>query len=349
MSADRLTKVLATQYKKAKEDPHPYLLTFVNDEDLKNWYFLIGGLDTPFLGGEYIFKLTAPDDFPHAPPKFEFLTPTGVFLPGGPICISVGEYHADDAPGKDGAKGWRPSLGMIGFAAQVVNGMICFDTLDSGIRIQILPTPMKSAIAKASRERNMNEYRELYDKFEQIIEQNPDIEPVRNILNGRHMCGDVTREESRLQPFARNLIEVSLSSEGSEHTSSEYDQVTPTVIAQEDLSNRSSPVYRLDIDLDLDDNQIRAAIEEQLKQDIDEDADDNNVEVVQEPAQTGEPAQTEESEVEPVEPEVEPAQSGEPTQFEDELAEQARPEDEPVQSEDESAEHDELDDYIDLI
>ena len=37
---------------------------------------------------------------------------------------SVGEFHHDDAPGPDGAHGWRPALGMAGFAVQVVNGLV---------------------------------------------------------------------------------------------------------------------------------------------------------------------------------------------------------------------------------
>ena len=72
---------------------------------MRVWYFLIGGLDTPFRGGEYLFKLIAPDEFPQKPPKFEFLTKNGVYTPGGPICISVGDFHTNDDPARTGRGG----------------------------------------------------------------------------------------------------------------------------------------------------------------------------------------------------------------------------------------------------
>ena len=127
----KLPLILMNQYNKALKANNPNLITYVDENNLTIWYFLIKGLkDTPFEGGEYIFKLKAPDQFPHKPPSFEFCTPNGVYDIGGKICISVGEFHANDKPGSTGSYGWRPSLGMYGFANEVLNGLINYKFLD---------------------------------------------------------------------------------------------------------------------------------------------------------------------------------------------------------------------------
>jgi len=185
MSDPRLVKILLAQHKNFNADPYPHLLAISDEQDFRIWYFLVGGLDDPFLHGEFIFKLTAPDSFPASPPRFEFCTENGVFHPTGPICISVGEYHTNDRPGKTGAYGWRPALGMKGFAIQVVNGLICYEGLESGIRIQNAPIAEKRAFAKNSRAENTRKFPDIYRRFEEIIKESPDIEPVRNIVAAR--------------------------------------------------------------------------------------------------------------------------------------------------------------------
>lgn len=185
MADPRLVKILLAQHKNFNADPYPHLLAISDEQDLRVWYFLVGGLDDPFLHGEFIFKLTAPDSFPEKPPRFEFCTENGVFHPTGPICISVGEYHTNDRPGKTGAYGWRPALGMKGFAIQVVNGLICYEGLESGIRIQNSSAAEKKEFAKNSRATNARKFPDLYRRFEEIITESPDIEPVRNIVAAR--------------------------------------------------------------------------------------------------------------------------------------------------------------------
>jgi ubiquitin-protein ligase len=188
----RLTKILMNQFNNYMKDPHPNLLCIVDEQDVRVWHYLIGGLGAPFLYGEYIIKITATDEFPQKPPRFEVCTSNGVYECGGPICISVGEYHANDAPGKDGSHGWRPSLGMKGLATQALNGMICSDALGSGIRIKILPEVMKKSLAKVSRKNNEIVFKDLCDRFEEVIAAFPESEPVRNITDARLMFRGVT-------------------------------------------------------------------------------------------------------------------------------------------------------------
>ena len=131
----RTAKIMNAQFKAFIKDDDEYLMATIDESDPKIWYFMVSGLLEPYAGGEYVFRLKAPDDFPQRPPEFEFVTPNGVYDVGGKICISIGEFHAKDAPKKDGATGWRAALGMKGFAKQVVNGMIVPETLGGGIRI----------------------------------------------------------------------------------------------------------------------------------------------------------------------------------------------------------------------
>jgi ubiquitin-protein ligase len=186
---DRLTRVLMAQYKKFLEDPPPNLLAWIDPADVRTWYFLVVGLDRPYLGGEYLFKLTACEAtkdrpaFPQSPPSFAFLTHNGLFqLNVAHICISVGEFHANDAPGAEGSYGWRPSLGMKGFAVQVVNGMICHDLL-AGIGILNLGDPVKVLYAQMSRAQNAKQYPLLAAAFESLLDG--DSEPAWNAQNGR--------------------------------------------------------------------------------------------------------------------------------------------------------------------
>ena len=84
----RLVRILAEQYRLYVANPHPNMLAVVDESDMRVWHFLIGGLDDPYKGGEYVFTLTAPDDFPAKPPHLEFKTTNGVYAMGGAICIS---------------------------------------------------------------------------------------------------------------------------------------------------------------------------------------------------------------------------------------------------------------------
>ncbi len=180
----RLVKILQSQYKIALRG-HPNLLPLMDEADPRVWYWMIAGVDAPFLGGEYIFKLTAPDEFPHAPPKFEFITKNGVYEPGGAICISIGEFHANDKPGKTGESGWRAALGMLGFAVQVYNGLINFLSLDSGIRIIKTTDVVKAQYAKASSAWNMKHFKTIAEEFEELISQEPGSEFSRAVRIGR--------------------------------------------------------------------------------------------------------------------------------------------------------------------
>ena len=174
MSQRRLQKIMTYQLKRAAAG-NPHLVPHVDETDCRKWSFLICNLPPPYEGGEYMFCLTATDEFPRKPPVFTFLTPNGVYRPGGKICISIGEFHAGDKAGKTGSYGWRPALGMIGFAQEVVNGMLVPESLGGGIRvISESPPAVKIAHARESVAFNQKKHPKLVADFEEFFASNPD-------------------------------------------------------------------------------------------------------------------------------------------------------------------------------
>jgi ubiquitin-conjugating enzyme E2 J2 len=164
----RAVKILLHQLSEIQKNPPEFLKAAIEDESVYKWYFLMSGLPHPYTGGEYVFTLTASEEFPHKPPVFEFITKNGLYDVGGRICISIGEFHADDAPGADGSKGWRPALGMVGFAEQVTIGMVCHEDLSSqgGIRILKTTNDEKVLLARRSAAWNRDHIPDIMALFE---------------------------------------------------------------------------------------------------------------------------------------------------------------------------------------
>lgn len=168
----RFTKIMMAQLKKAHKTDHPNLIPLIDEADVKTWHFLVCNLPDPYVGGEFIIKLVAPGEFPHKPPSFSVLTPNGVFETGGKICLSIGEFHANDhkKSGERGAYGWRSALGMIGFAREVVNAFIVPDSLGGGIRIIRNRSDKKTRqLSAASRQFNTARRRAIAARFESIL------------------------------------------------------------------------------------------------------------------------------------------------------------------------------------
>ena len=151
--AARLIARMGRQMQKIIDEDNPYFTAIYDESNFFEWYFIVANLDVPYIDGEYIFKLTAKYDFPHSPPTFEALTPNGMFEIGGPICMSMGEYHARDY--SSAQYGWRPVLGMSGFIKEVISLMVGCDNDIKGIRINNQSPEQKMALARKSAEYNV--------------------------------------------------------------------------------------------------------------------------------------------------------------------------------------------------
>lgn len=193
----KLPKIMMAQMNRCNKyletNSEAYFIPWFDENNPKVWKILVHGLPGDFEGGQYLFTLTAPDDFPHKPPQFSFDTPNGVFSNTAPkICISIGEFHANDKS-KDGGSGWRPSMGMCGFIISVVNCMQFFDPNHHGIGIEIGNSKTKKALARESIAYNKKHFKPIIDK---IIDHGMNTLP-STIMDGfKGGCAPVKNEKS---------------------------------------------------------------------------------------------------------------------------------------------------------
>ena len=169
---------LHAQFKKVIKDNNEYYTCCMDTENIQTWYVLITNLPDPYTDGEYIFKLTIPNEFPDNPPSFSALTPNGVMEMGGKICVSVGEFHRNDhhKSNSKGDYGWIPSLGISGFVLQgIINAMLSFDTKDHGVRLSNMTDEQKRRLGKLSKEYNLEHNKNIMDLFQIHKECFPDL------------------------------------------------------------------------------------------------------------------------------------------------------------------------------
>jgi ubiquitin-protein ligase len=115
----------------------PTALAYADDADPTLWVVLVAGLEGPAAGGEFLFTLQAPGDFPANPPSVKCHTPNGVFDLDCRICVSIGEFHKE---------AWRPALGMAGFAREIATTVETVGEVASGIGIR--PPGMRTAAVR---------------------------------------------------------------------------------------------------------------------------------------------------------------------------------------------------------
>lgn len=72
---------------------HPNFWIVIDPGDICTWYVLLHSLGNKNKGGEYLMRMTAPDNYPFGPPKFELFTPNPRYTIGqSRPCVSMGEY-----------------------------------------------------------------------------------------------------------------------------------------------------------------------------------------------------------------------------------------------------------------
>jgi ubiquitin-protein ligase len=183
MSDAKAAAVLARHYDKAARDNSENILFLPDDSNLLVCHLLVVGLPYPYQGGEYILRLTSPNTFPQKPPEARCYTECGVYTPDSLICISIGEFHADDRQSVDGgAVGWRPALGIRGFARELVNGIIVPESLNirkhmasgrGGLGIEDTTPEVREALARKSAKFNCDHSAKLRAEFLAYAKANP--------------------------------------------------------------------------------------------------------------------------------------------------------------------------------
>lgn len=153
MSDPRQTKIMLAQFRNATKENNEFIKFALKSEtETGIWYVLLSnfaGNEKEFEGGEYLCRMETSPDFPFSPPRFYMMTKNGVYDVDKTVCISIGEYHAKD---------YRPTLGMAGFASQLVSGLIGWQDLGKGIALLKTSVTEKKQLAENSKEFNYKHY-----------------------------------------------------------------------------------------------------------------------------------------------------------------------------------------------
>ena len=147
--ASRFLRIIQVHFGEAvKTYAHQKNVRYVMDpEDIRRWYVRVRGLGAP-NDGDYIFQLDITDKYPHEPPLFKCLTPSGVFVVDANACVSIGTYHK-------GA--YSSTLGAVGFFDCVLGLFMTYTHAECGGGIGILDSVSartRASAAKASRAYN---------------------------------------------------------------------------------------------------------------------------------------------------------------------------------------------------
>jgi len=185
--SDRQGLILLRQYEKARKENSDHILFLPDDSNLRVCHLLVVGLGYPYIGGEFILRLLVEKEFPQNPPEARSFTQNGVYSVGTKICLSIGEFHAADRVKGEagaGAYGWKPVLGIRGFARELVNGIIVPEELNlqkhpdsgkGGIGIEDASPEDRAAMAHASRAYNITHNAALRKQFLELVEANPEL------------------------------------------------------------------------------------------------------------------------------------------------------------------------------
>lgn len=177
-------KIIINMYKQMIINPQDYMDFVILDKDINTWYVMIHGLkgnEDEYLGGQYLFKLIIPEDFPAKVFSFSCLTPNGVYMVGGKICISIGEYHQNDGPSSSNADhGYTPARdgSPDKFVREIINGLIIRNHdllekgnnkgLSNGINIQFESIETTKKMAKNSIQYNNENYSNIIEAFDDL-------------------------------------------------------------------------------------------------------------------------------------------------------------------------------------
>ena len=79
-----------------EENPCNFFRARPLDTDLLDWHFvLLGANNTVYEGGVYHGQIQLDQEYPIKPPRIIFLTESGRFEVGVPICLSITSHHAE--------------------------------------------------------------------------------------------------------------------------------------------------------------------------------------------------------------------------------------------------------------
>ena len=107
-------KRLQRELRALQKDPVPLCIVLPSPNNMLEWHYLLfPPPDTPYQEGEYHGRIVFPAEYPYKPPAIYMDTPSGRFIPGKSICLSMSEYHPET---------WNP----LWSASSIISGLLSF-------------------------------------------------------------------------------------------------------------------------------------------------------------------------------------------------------------------------------
>ena len=148
-----------------KKEPLPNFDIYINNENILEWYFLLKGPEeTIYEGGYYIGKIILTKEYPHKPPRFRMLTPSGRCLINDDICLSNSNFHSSEW-----TSAWNIRTMLIGFLS------IMLDNKEHGIGHIHYKDEIKEKYKKESIEYNKKKYKDIFNKFKKFVDEEGNI------------------------------------------------------------------------------------------------------------------------------------------------------------------------------
>lgn len=164
--ADKRTKRILNEIKTMNELGVDGFSHVDVDTDINTVKFVMEGSEnTPFYGGKFVGVLNLPEDYPHAPPSMQMLTPNGRFAVNVNICTSISNYHPES---------WSPMLKISTVLISLqsfMNSTKCEDWRHVGAAIELTLTnsereERQRTYARESVEYNREKFPELFESVE---------------------------------------------------------------------------------------------------------------------------------------------------------------------------------------
>eukprot|EP01127_Copromyxa_protea_P010198 TRINITY_DN2464_c0_g1_i1.p1 TRINITY_DN2464_c0_g1~~TRINITY_DN2464_c0_g1_i1.p1 ORF type:complete len:742 (-),score=135.62 TRINITY_DN2464_c0_g1_i1:82-2307(-) len=134
---------LVQEYRQIMRHPIPSIRVSPQEDNLWICHFLITFDFGDYKGGEYHGRLEIPQEYPMAPPRIFFMTPSGRFQTETRICVSFSDYHPEL---------WNPSWGI----ESVLVGLQSFMQEDSPHSLGSISTPKKHRQELAAKSHEFN-------------------------------------------------------------------------------------------------------------------------------------------------------------------------------------------------
>jgi len=150
---------LRREYSNIQTEKIPHIVAKPTEKNMLVWHYVLHDLagESPYAGGVYWGKLVFPKEYPLKPPAIYMLSPSGRFMTGTRLCLSMSDFHPES---------WNPSWRIESILIGLVSFML--DTAEprttGGVSAS---TSTRRELAKASFEFNRGsaEFRELFPEF----------------------------------------------------------------------------------------------------------------------------------------------------------------------------------------